>query len=155
LDEVRTIDSARVEPPPALPTAVPVRLEGRVLLADDGRDNQRLIAAQLAKVGLSTEVADDGRIAVDKALAAVAAGRPFDLILMDMQMPELDGYAAASELRQRGYAGSIVALTARALAGDREMCLAAGCNDYATKPIDKDALVSTCARWLGRTSVLT
>ncbi len=151
---VRRIEPPKPEPPAALPSAAPLRLEGRVLLADDGRDNQRLIAVHLAKAGLTTEFADDGRIAVDKALAAAASGRPFDLILMDMQMPELDGYAAASELRARGYTGSIVALTARALAGDREQCLAAGCNDYATKPIEKDALLATCARWMHRSSVL-
>jgi PAS domain S-box-containing protein len=151
---VRRIEPPKSEPRAALPASTPVRPGGRVLLADDGRDNQRLIAAHLAKAGLATEFADDGRIAVDKALAAVASGRPFDLILMDMQMPEVDGYAAASELRARGYTGSIVALTARALAGDREQCLAAGCNDYATKPIEKDALLATCARWMNRSTVL-
>ena len=123
------------------------RLEGlRVLLAEDGEDNQLLIGLYVRKAGAELTVADNGRLGVDAARAAAAAGQPFDLILTDMQMPELDGYGLAGELRQLGFATPIVALTAHAMAGDREQCLAAGCTDYLTKPVDRRALVRLAHR---------
>jgi CheY-like chemotaxis protein len=119
------------------------RLEGvRLLLAEDTPANQRLIAMMLRLTGAEVETADNGRIAVDKSSAASAANRPFDVVLMDMQMPEMDGYQATAELRRAGFTGVIVALTAHALSGERDRCLAAGCDDYLAKPIDRHTLVN-------------
>ncbi|HEX8877329.1 MAG TPA: response regulator [Phycisphaerales bacterium] len=125
-------------------------LVGNVLVAEDNSDSQKLIAFYLRKMGLQSIIVPDGRQAVNNALAAVGAGNPFDMILMDMQMPSLDGYAATRELRARGYKGVIVALTANALAGDREKCLDVGCTEYLTKPIERDVFVETCSRLLCR-----
>lgn len=115
-------------------------LSGRVLLAEDCLDNQLLIASLLRKWGLTVAVASDGREALDAALASRAAGEPFDVILMDMQMPVVDGYEATRELRRQGWTGPIHALTAHAMPGDRKECLEAGCTDYATKPIVRPKL---------------
>ncbi|MBI3203533.1 MAG: response regulator [Myxococcales bacterium] len=135
--------------PPPKATDVPgVRCEGRVLLAEDGHDNQILLSTHLRRAGAEVAIAGNGREAVEQALAGLAEGRPFSVILMDMQMPELDGYGATAKLRSKGYSGWIVALTAHAMATDRERCLAAGCDDYLTKPINRDLLLSTVHRYL-------
>jgi len=127
-----------------------VKLGCRILLAEDGPDNQRLISFVLKKAGAKVTLAENGLIAHDKALAAREAGEPFDVILMDMQMPIMDGYTATRKLRQAGYTGPIVALTANAMAGDDEKCREAGCDGYATKPIDRAKLFATIAQSLGQ-----
>lgn len=124
------------------------RLSGRILLAEDGKDNQRLISWHLTKAGAKVEVADDGQQALDKLEAASAAGEPFDLVVTDMQMPVMDGYTLARTIRARGSGLPVIALTAHAMAEDRAKCLEAGCDDYATKPIEKFALLGVCAKWL-------
>jgi signal transduction histidine kinase len=118
----------------------------RVLLAEDGPDNQRLFALVLRHAGALVTLVDNGRAAVDAAMAALHAGRPFQVILMDMQMPQLDGFEATRLLRSRGYRLPIVALTAHALDSEREKCRVAGCDEFAAKPIDQQRLLALVAR---------
>jgi CheY-like chemotaxis protein len=120
---------------------------GRVLLAEDSPDNQRLIATILRRAGYEVEVAENGELACECALAAVESESPFDVILMDMQMPVLDGYEATRRLRREAYAGPILALTAHAMEGDRDKCIAAGCDDFASKPVNRAELIELIARY--------
>lgn len=116
-------------------------LEARVLLAEDCPDNQRLIGFVLQRAGAEVMIVDNGQQAVTAALQAQAGERRFDLLIMDMQMPVMDGYTAVAELRSHGYEGKIVALTAHAMVGDRRKCLDAGCDDYLAKPINREQLL--------------
>ena len=132
-----------------------LRLSGRVLLAEDGPLNQQLIIHLLRRHGADVDIAENGRVALHRLLEAGSAparsGRSgYDLILMDMQMPELDGYATTAVLRQLGFTGPIVALTAHAMPEDRDKCLSAGCDDYVSKPIDRERLISVCHYWMTR-----
>jgi signal transduction histidine kinase/ActR/RegA family two-component response regulator len=117
----------------------------RVLIAEDGLDNRRLLTAVLKKVGCHVETREDGRLAVDEFFAAHESGNPYDLVLMDMQMPVLDGLQATKELRQRGAEIPVIAVTAHAIAGERERCCSAGCTDYVSKPIDRKKLYEAIA----------
>ncbi len=120
----------------------------RALLVEDGPDNQRLILFLLERLGFAVTLASNGQEGIDTAEAAAQSGQPFDLIIMDMQMPILDGYEATRRLRERGYKHPIIALTAHAMRGDREKCLAAGCNSYASKPIDRATLTELISHLL-------
>ncbi len=138
------------------PTPMPLdgRLTGlRILLAEDGRDNQRLITFILEKAGAKVDLAEDGNVALQTALRSMQEHRLHDVILLDMQMPYIDGYGVASILRERGYPHPIIALTAHAMAGDREKCLHAGCDDYLAKPIDRAKLMETIRRHVRRMPV--
>ena len=97
----------------------------------------------LRRVGVQVTTAENGQVGAELAMK-----HPFDLILMDMQMPVMDGYTATALLRQQGITMPIIALTAHAMKGDEDKCLAAGCSGYVTKPIDADALVETVAEML-------
>jgi two-component system sensor histidine kinase/response regulator len=126
-------------------------LKGRVLVVEDNAVNQRLASVQLGKLGLLADVAGDGA----EALAALAQ-RPYDAVLMDCQMPGMDGYQTTRELRRRelvrgdGRRLPVIAMTANALEGDRERCLAVGMDDYVAKPVRIEALAETLERWLSR-----
>jgi signal transduction histidine kinase/ActR/RegA family two-component response regulator len=133
---------------PEAETKPPCAITGRILLADDTVENQRLVALILRKAGAVVDVVSNGAEAVRAAHEARNTGAPYNLILLDMQMPVMDGYSAARRLRTDDFACPIVALTAFALGGEREKCLTAGCDDYAAKPIDRAALVRVCAAWL-------
>ena len=135
-------------PLPTEQAASHVPLRGRILLAEDGPDNQRLIAFLLRKAGAEVTVAENGQAAHDEATAACERGEAFDLILMDIQMPEMDGYEATRALRAAGYRGPIVALTAHAMEGDEAKCRAAGCDGYLTKPIDRATFLPAVAGYL-------
>jgi len=154
LEGVRRIDDCRE----ALTTEEPARQEDRakqlegvkLLLVEDGIDNQKLISYVLSKVGACVSVAVNGEIGRNMALEARDAGRPFDVVLMDMQMPVLDGYTATRQLREAGYTAPIIALTAHVMQNDRQRCLDAGCDEYAVKPIDRRKLVQLIAEYAAR-----
>lgn len=125
-----------------------VSLSGlRILLADDGPDNRRLISHVLSKVGAEIETAENGAEAIGHIERATSQGRPFHVVLMDMQMPVLDGYEASRRLRASGSDVPVIALTANAMAEDRRRCIDAGCTDYSVKPIDRPSLIKLIARW--------
>jgi CheY-like chemotaxis protein len=135
--------SLTTEPDAAAPLA-----GARILLVEDGPDNQLLLECHLTGAGADVVIADNGAVAINHVLVSAAAGRAFDLILMDMQMPYMDGYTAATTLRAQGYTTPILALTAHAMADDRAKCLQAGCTDYLTKPVERQTLVNTIRRHL-------
>jgi two-component system sensor histidine kinase/response regulator len=129
-------------PLPSVP-ALAAAPAGRILLAEDNVINQKVVLGLLHKMGTTAQVCRNGI----EALAALER-QPYDLILMDCQMPDLDGYETTRRLRAAGSAIPIIAVTAHALTGEREKCLAAGMNDYLSKPLRLDALQEMLARWL-------
>jgi len=122
----------------------------RVLVVEDGVSNQKLINVVLQRAGVTVELANNGRVGFDKAI-----GGKFDVILMDMQMPVMDGFTATRRLREEGCKSPIIALTANAMKGEEEKCRAAGCSGYLSKPIDVDLLLLTLGELVGTFSVET
>jgi len=119
------------------------RFSGRVLAAEDNPSNQALINLLLRKLDLDVTIVDDGEKAVNKALCET-----FDLIFMDIQMPNMDGYDATRLLRSKGVKTPIIALTAYAMKGDDKKCISAGCNDYLSKPISREKLLPSLRKYL-------
>ncbi|MCC6578822.1 MAG: PAS domain S-box protein [Phycisphaeraceae bacterium] len=124
------------------------QIAGRVLLAEDGKDNRNLIALILRRAGADVDTAENGRIALDMIHEAQNTGKPYRLLVTDMQMPEMDGYTLATTLRNEGCIMPIIALTAHAMAHDRDRCLRCGCDDYARKPVNQSALLQICNKLL-------
>jgi CheY-like chemotaxis protein len=117
------------------------RAPKRILLAEDSEDAQELMRLFLGRLKVEIISVENGREAVDAVTTAEREHKAFDVVLMDMQMPVMNGYQATRILRQRGYSKPIIALTAHSLEGDREKCLESGCSDYVSKPIDWSALI--------------
>jgi PAS domain S-box-containing protein len=120
-----------------------VEFTGNILVAEDARTNQVLIKSLLKRFGLEVTIVEDGNQAVQKALS-----KQFDLIFMDIEMPNMNGYEATKTLRQKGLKTSIIALTAYAMKGDDEKCFAAGCNEYISKPIEHEKLLHILNKYL-------
>ncbi len=139
LDQNSTLDMRAVETQLAETT----RFSGKVLVAEDVEGNQKLMNLMLSNLGLKVTIAEDGNQAVQKALS-----ESFDLILMDIQMPHMNGYEATAALKGQGYKTPIVAVTANAMKGDDQKCIDAGCDGYLAKPIDRRELRRVMARYL-------
>lgn len=126
----------------------------RVLVAEDGRDNQRLLRRFLEQAGAQVSFVENGEDAVRMAARAASRSAAYDLVLLDIQMPIMDGYEAARTLRTQGYPGPVLALTAHSVDMTRAQCLDAGCTDCLQKPITREALISTLLRHLSRRPAL-
>ena len=153
LRECLAVVSGRAEPPSAIMPRQGLadgtsgsglnKRRGRILLAEDNAINQLVAIQILKKMGYRADAVADGQEAI-KALENI----PYDLVLMDCQMPEMDGFEATRAIRKMKMEIPIIALTANAMKGDRELCLAAGMNDYLSKPVRSAELASVLERWL-------
>jgi PAS domain S-box-containing protein len=156
VDQSTTMPSVQRSPSDQVSQSSQLPLRGvRVLSVEDGVDNQRLISFHLSKAGAVVDIASNGRLAVEKLCIggsidqAICLPPPIDIVLMDMQMPEMDGYQATQILRSKGFSGPILALTAHAMEADQFKCLEAGCDVWLTKPIEKSELIRVCQKWVG------
>jgi signal transduction histidine kinase/CheY-like chemotaxis protein/HPt (histidine-containing phosphotransfer) domain-containing protein len=124
------------------------KFSGRILVAEDARTNQVLIKSLLKRLDLKVTIAEDGNEAVQQALT-----EQYDLIFMDIEMPNMNGYEATKAIRKEGLETPIIALTAYAMKGDDEKCFAAGCDDYISKPIEHNKLLQTLSKYLSEGNI--
>ncbi len=145
LEGRRMLQAAPPEGAGEIAVADPARIavRGRVLVTEDAPDNRELLRLHLQSAGLQVDVADDGLEAVQQALAAASAGRSYDVILMDLEMPKLDGYAALRLLRASAWRGAVVVLTAHTTVEDQQRCREAGFDGYLAKPVTSATLLAT------------
>lgn len=122
----------------------------RILLAEDDKDIRRLFSLIMKKEGAEIVETDNGQATIEMVTKYLQNELPFDMILMDMEMPVMNGYAATRQLRQEGYTKPIIALTAHALPEELQQCLDAGCDDYIMKPILRDALIASILKHLNK-----
>ena len=122
-------------------------LTGRLLVVDDNIVNQRVAERLLRRSGFDVDIASNGKMAVDMAMAQWETDTPYSVILMDMSMPIMDGYEAVRELRNHGYEHAVIALTAQSTETERTRCLESGCDDFATKPYQRDQLLTMIRRY--------
>ena len=154
--------TARFEKQPATSEVAPENLQRldnlRALIVDDNTTNRKILSHQLSSWGMVHHEADAGQRALEMLRAAAIAGERYDLAVLDLMMPEMDGYEATAEIRRREGASRhtpIVAMTAHALEGDRELCLAAGMDDYVSKPVSSGELTRVLECWLSPGTDLT
>ncbi len=124
----------------------------KILLVEDNPDNQQILQYFLRESGAQVDIAANGLIGLEKIEAAQQSERPYQLILMDMQMPVMDGFTATKKIRDRGYDLPIIALTAYTMSGDEDRCMESGCNSYLGKPISQNALISTILHHTDKTN---
>ena len=134
--------------------SIDIVVPATVLVAEDTRGIQFMIRRMLEDAGATVAVVDNGERAVTEVIKAEQSGRPYDVVVMDMQMPVMTGFDATARLRGLGSRVPIIALTAAAMRGDREKCLACGCDEYLSKPIDRHALLDAVARQYNRAAPL-
>ena len=149
-DGIELTNSLAIESKPPLAGYPVPQLFGRILLAEDSEPNRRLLVRILERGGAQVDYAENGLVALNMARCARDAGREYDLLITDMQMPVMDGYTLTRQLRDSQATLPIVALTAHAMADERQKCLAAGCDECATKPIDRTELLALCSRMMPR-----
>jgi CheY-like chemotaxis protein len=138
--------SVRNEPSVQLPEAVEKPEAKRILIAEDNEINRRIALRILEKSGFEAQAVGNGRLALE-----ALKHNHYDLVLMDVQMPEMDGFEATTAIRNLASAVReipIIAMTANAMAGDRERCIASGMDDYISKPVSLPKLQSTLERWI-------
>jgi CheY-like chemotaxis protein len=141
-----SLNDAAISQGPQMP--LPPKLLGRVLLADAGPGNDPLIRFYLHRMGLTTDSVTGCTQTVEHMLAAVKLSDPYRLLVLDVQGAEMSGLQVVRMLRDAGHAGPIIAVTAQDAKDDRETCLASGCDDYVTRPIDRARFEQVVTRWL-------